>query len=183
MSTPHTTSSQSAPTGSTLSERDSKALLADFGGIEEAPLPDDLCGQLRGYQKHGVDWLCFLRGAGLGALLADDMGLGKTLQTLCALQGRSLIIMPTSLLHSWADEIDRFRPGLSYSVYHGAGRKLDVGVDVVLTSYAIEVTVFPYAAFGHVEYAIGISTSFHCSSSSVQARKNHRERLPLQVAT
>jgi superfamily II DNA or RNA helicase len=114
-----------------------RPLFEDFDGIEEAPLPEDLRAELRPYQRHGVNWLCFLRDAGLGALLADDMGLGKTLQALCALQGRALIVMPTSLLHSWSDEIDRFRPGLRYSVYHGPGRRLSLDADVVLTSYAI----------------------------------------------
>ena len=36
----------------------------------------------RPYQREGVDWMSFLREAGLGALLADDMGLGKTLQAI-----------------------------------------------------------------------------------------------------
>ena len=37
-----------------------------------------LCTDLRSYQAHGVAWLKFLDGLGLGACLADDMGLGKT---------------------------------------------------------------------------------------------------------
>ncbi len=78
-----------------------------------------------------------MRQAGLGALLADDMGLGKTLQTLCALKGRTLVVAPTSVLHNWAGEIDRFRPGLSQAIYHGPKRELDPDVDVTLTTYAI----------------------------------------------
>jgi SNF2 family DNA or RNA helicase len=84
-----------------------------------------------------VDWLCFLRRIGLGGLLADDMGLGKTLQALCALEGRSLVVAPTSLLHNWASEARRFRPGLRVNTYHGAGRRLDAEADLVLTSFAI----------------------------------------------
>jgi SNF2 family DNA or RNA helicase len=41
------------------------------------------------------------------------------------------------VLHNWADEITRFRPGLSYNVYHGPGRQLDEKRDVTLTTYAI----------------------------------------------
>ena len=60
-------------------------LIDGFDGIPRAPLPPDLRATLRDYQTRGVDWLAFLRGAGLGGVLADDMGLGKTLQTICAL--------------------------------------------------------------------------------------------------
>src|SRR5690606_15034038 len=65
---------------------DAEALrrLAESETPPPAELPADLTATLRGYQRRGVDWLCRLRDAGLGALLADDMGLGKTLQALCA---------------------------------------------------------------------------------------------------
>ena len=102
-----------------------------------AVLPADLRAELRHYQRHGVDWLSALREAGLGALLADDMGLGKTLQALCALRGRTLVVAPTSVLHNWAKEIARFRPGLHHALYHGPDRSLDADADVTLTSYAL----------------------------------------------
>ena len=114
-----------------------RPLLDDFEGIPSAVLPGDLRASLRDYQRHGIDWLCFLREAGLGALLADDMGLGKTLQALCAIPRRTLVVAPTSVLHGWADEMQRFRPGLSHCLYHGPNRRLDLDADVVLTSYAL----------------------------------------------
>jgi superfamily II DNA or RNA helicase len=114
-----------------------RGLAESFDGIPHCALPADLNGTLRPYQRLGVDWLCLLRDAGLGALLADDMGLGKTLQALCAVQGRSLVVAPTSVLHNWAREMERFRPGLSYATYHGPRRSLDAEVDVTITSYAI----------------------------------------------
>ncbi len=114
-----------------------RPILERFSSIPHAELPADFRGELREYQKHGVDWLCFLRETGLGALLADDMGLGKTVQALCALDVRSLVVAPTSLLHNWTDEIERFRPELRHCVYHGPKRELDDQADVVLTSYAI----------------------------------------------
>jgi len=112
-------------------------LLANFEGIPRATLPNDVTAKLRGYQRRGVDWLQFLRQARLGALLADDMGLGKTLQSLCAVKGRTLVVAPTSVMHSWADEMRRFRPKLSFQLYHGPRRSLDPTADVTLTSYAI----------------------------------------------
>ena len=114
-----------------------RVLLEDFSGIAEATLPADLQATLRPYQRRGVDWLVFLRDAGLGAMLADDMGLGKTVQALCAVRGRTLVVAPTSVLPNWAEEIRRFRPGLSYCVYHGPKRALDPGAEVTLTTYAI----------------------------------------------
>ena len=69
-------------------------LLVDSDGIPPAELPADLTATLRHYQRHGVDWLSFLRRAELGGVLADDMGLGKTLQALCAVSGRTLVVCP-----------------------------------------------------------------------------------------
>lgn len=112
-------------------------LLEDFRKIPRSDLPSDLQGILRDYQRQGVDWLRFLKRAGLGAILADDMGLGKTLEALCTIEGRTLVICPTSVLSNWTAEIDRFRPGLTWSVFHGPGRVLDADADVVLTTYAI----------------------------------------------
>lgn len=114
-----------------------RPLLHDFEGIPRVELPGDLRGELRSYQRAGVDWLQFLRSARLGALLADDMGLGKTLQAICVLGPRSLVVAPTSLLHNWAEELERFRPGLRVQIFHGPRRQLEADADVVLTSYAI----------------------------------------------
>jgi superfamily II DNA or RNA helicase len=114
-----------------------QALLEDFHGLPEAPLPHGVQAILRPYQRLGVNWLAFVRQAGLGALLADDMGLGKTLQTLCVLQGHTLVVAPTSVLHHWADELRRFRPDLRVSMYHGPQRALTATADVTLTTYAI----------------------------------------------
>ncbi|MCP3142681.1 DEAD/DEAH box helicase [Pyxidicoccus xibeiensis] len=109
-------------------------------GFEKLPapvLPGDLVATLRPYQLQGVSWLGFLRGAGLGGILADDMGLGKTLQTICALGPGSLVVCPTSVLPNWAAELKRFRPSLKVCVYHGPGRALDASADITLTTYAI----------------------------------------------
>jgi len=112
-------------------------IIEGFDRIPEAPLPADLNATLRPYQHVGVSWLSFLRDAGLGAVLADDMGLGKTLQTLCALQGRTLVVCPRSVVFNWADEIQKFRPGLTLAIYHGPRRTLDRAADVVITTYAV----------------------------------------------
>ena len=111
-------------------------LVENFTGIPTAALPH-ITATLRAYQHIGVDWLCFLRDAGLGAVLADDMGLGKTLQTICALRGRTLVVCPKSVVYGWAEEIARFAPGLRTVAYEGSRRELDAKADVTITTYAV----------------------------------------------
>ena len=74
----------------------------------------------------------------LGAVLADDMGLGKTLQTLCAVRGRTLVVCPRSVVHNWAAEIRRFRPGAARPPSITAPSAPSIRTaDVTLTTYAL----------------------------------------------
>jgi superfamily II DNA or RNA helicase len=114
-----------------------ETLIKNFEGLPQATLPQELRAELRSYQRTGVNWLCFLREAQLGGMLADDMGLGKTLQALTAIQGKCLVVAPTSVLFNWRNEIEKFRPGLKVSLYHGPRRSMDEQADITLTSYAI----------------------------------------------
>jgi superfamily II DNA or RNA helicase len=112
-------------------------LFAAFERLPEPTLPDDLTATLRPYQRRGVAWLAFLRGARLGGILADDMGLGKTLQALAVAGPGTLVVCPTSVVFNWADEARRFRPRLRVSVYHGPARALDDAADLTITTYAL----------------------------------------------
>lgn len=114
-----------------------RPLLEDFESLPQAKLPDDLQAELRPYQRKGVDWLSFMRSARMGALLADDMGLGKTLQTISVLESPALVVAPTSVVFNWMSELEKFRPALSVSLYHGPNRALDPAADVTLTSHAL----------------------------------------------
>lgn len=114
-----------------------RQLLFDPDALAPPTLPTDLTAQLRPYQEVGVRWLTILRRAKMGATLADDMGLGKTLQVICTLEGRCLVVAPTSLVFNWASEIEKFRPGLQVNVYHGKNRRLAEGPGITLTSYAL----------------------------------------------
>lgn len=113
-----------------------RPLVDGFERLPSAPVPDGLDAILRPYQRHGVNWLMFLKTAGLGGVLADDMGLGKTLQTICALEKGSLVVCPTSVLPNWKAELARFRPSLTVNAYHGPSRSL-TEADVTLTTYAL----------------------------------------------
>jgi len=130
-----------------------KAYVGRFRDDAEIPpvvLPASFKGDLRPYQKQGLDWLQHLRANGLGGFLADDMGLGKTAQTIAHLvfehaAGRldrpALIVVPTSLITNWTAELTKFAPHLSTTVLHGLDRherrQTLEGVHVVITTYTL----------------------------------------------
>ncbi|RDC69828.1 hypothetical protein DLJ49_17920 [Rhodovulum sp. 12E13] len=111
--------------------------------------PDGLSAQLRAYQAYGAAWMGSLLEAGFGGVLADDMGLGKTVQVLALLQARreggapgpALLIVPTSLLHSWQTQAAQFTPDLRLVVLHGPGRAARraaaLQADLVVTTYPL----------------------------------------------
>ncbi|WP_394788849.1 SNF2-related protein [Rhodoferax sp.] len=125
------------------------AQLAGHSALPEVPLPAGVLASLRPYQQQGLNWLQFLRRAGLNGILADDMGLGKTLQTLAHIQvekdaGRlthpALIIAPLSLMGNWQREAQRFCPGLRSLVLHGADRH-----EAADTTHEHDLVIAPYS--------------------------------------
>jgi len=120
--------------------------IAEVGEI--TPLvPDDLCATLRHYQRVGYEWLSRLYQWQAGGCLADDMGLGKTLQTITLLlaqahKGPSLIVVPSSVIYNWRNEIRKFAPSLHVSLLNKSAKRdqmiriADVG-EVVITSYGL----------------------------------------------
>jgi superfamily II DNA or RNA helicase len=124
--------------------------LRDFEGIPAVEPPPLHNGSLRGYQQRGLDFLAYLSEFGFGGILADEMGLGKTVQVVSYLLRRkrnegprpSLVIAPTSVTHTWENEIARFAPELTTLRLHSgserAARYDEVkNADVVITSYAL----------------------------------------------
>lgn len=95
----------------------------------ELKLPNSNKSNLKPYQISGIQWLQDLYNLRLGALLADDMGLGKTLQTLSFLDelrsrdemGPVLIVVPSSLIFNWQDEIQKFTPELKLHIFSNQG--------------------------------------------------------------
>lgn len=123
--------------------------LSDVESLPERPLPQGFHGELRPYQRKGMDFLSFLADHGLHGILADDMGLGKTIQAIALLlrdkeegkPGPSLLVAPTSVVYNWERELSRFAPSLKTLVLHGSARRERFGdiaeADVVVTSYAL----------------------------------------------
>ena len=114
----------------------------------KVPVPRELAGTLRDYQKEGFTFLARRAEVGLGACLADDMGLGKTIQTLALLLrrrdvGPALVIAPTSVCRNWEDEAVRFAPTMRVRTL-GPGEPGQVlraqRGDLVVTSYGTMVS-------------------------------------------
>ncbi|MEC8051298.1 MAG: DEAD/DEAH box helicase [Myxococcota bacterium] len=112
--------------------------------------PESLQGELRDYQRRGLDWLSMLHRHRLTGILADDMGLGKTMQAISLLLkikedegfGQSLVVAPTSVVTVWRDEIQRFAPAIRIAMWHGSPKlryeiDLDDNIDVIITSYGV----------------------------------------------
>lgn len=123
------------------------ATLLPFDQIPAVACPQNLRAELRHYQQKGYEWLCYMKENKAGIILADDMGLGKTLQTIALLlkekqngiKTPSLIVMPTSLVFNWANELRKFAPDLRSMTHTGANRSKTPSAfsffDVILTTY------------------------------------------------
>jgi SNF2 family DNA or RNA helicase len=142
-----------------------KSSVRNLEQFEDIPVPKEICRELYHYQKKGFSWLVHLHKNNFGGCLADDMGLGKTLQTIAFMQYLanektqasenepvSLIIVPTSLIFNWQNELKDFAPSLRVYPYTGKNRLKDVksvsvfsNYDVIIASYAmvrIDIEIF-----------------------------------------
>lgn len=179
--------------------RDASTRLIDFSGIPDYTLPAGLNAELRGYQKHGYDWLCMLRDIGLHGCLADDMGLGKTVQTLALLlheveSGRAtgpvLVVAPTSVVQNWVDEASKFVPSLRVLRLGGEDRAGRISsleslhdFDMIVTSYALmrqDLDVLGEVRFHYVVLDEAQAVKNPNSQTAKAARALHaRHRLTL----
>lgn len=132
---------------------DFRKMVRDISDPEdmEFEIPEELNASLRDYQKFGFKWLKTLSKYGLGGILADDMGLGKTIQMLTFLLSErqekgseaNLIIVPTSLVYNWEEEVKKFAPSLKTLLVLGTKDernnliKESGDYDLVITSYPL----------------------------------------------
>ena len=138
-----------------------------FDRIPAQPVPQGFRGELRPYQKAGLDWLHFLHDYDMGGILADDMGLGKTVQVLAFLQSlkeqgkaekATLLVVPKSLLTNWQREAARFTPELRILQFVGATRRKEHDLfdqhDIVLTTYGTMLRDIEFLRSYRFHYAI-----------------------------
>lgn len=114
---------------------------------QDIEIPQRYNELLRDYQKDGFRWLKLMHRYGFGGILADDMGLGKTLQVIAFLEsekqeGRtSIVIVPSSVLYNWEDEVCKFASDLKVCCITGSQAKREelirgsMDMDLLITSY------------------------------------------------
>ena len=139
--------------------------------LEQAIPSEKLNKLLRPYQKQGFYWLNHLYKLNFGGCLADDMGLGKTIQTITLLESiyyqdektektpllngqlslfqeyqssipASLIVVPTSLLHNWKNELKKFAPDLKVYIHAGIKRLKTLDIEQIFKRYQIIITSY-----------------------------------------
>ena len=126
-----------------------KEKLLTFKEISNVKVPKQIKAELRPYQKEGLNWLNFLDENSWGGILADDMGLGKTLQILSFLQHHininkedtHLIVLPTTLVFNWEDEIEKFTKSIKTHFHVGGNRERNTDKfskhNIVITTYGV----------------------------------------------
>ena len=139
--------------------------LEHFDTVKDIGLPNGFHGELRPYQQQGLNWLNFLDDFNFGGCLADDMGLGKTVQVIAFILSQcakvkhnvNLIVVPTSLIFNWQQEIARFAPSINVHTIYGPERiKSSEDFDryeVVLTSYGnliSDIVFLRHYAFNYI---------------------------------
>ncbi|MFA6144283.1 MAG: DEAD/DEAH box helicase [Sulfurimonas sp.] len=139
--------------GNAVFDEDLELFFENLFRPQDFDISPNLQATLRPYQERGVQWCVSNLLSGFGVVLADDMGLGKTIQTIATLlhlyenahlKGRTLIVIPTSLMSNWENELAQFAPSLSVSLYYGMGRQLS-DTQIIITTYDIfrrDVSVF-----------------------------------------
>jgi SNF2 family DNA or RNA helicase len=171
--------------------KDIRSQMLGEKSLASMPIPTEIKAELRSYQKEGIYWLERLKNMYLNGILADDMGLGKTLQAIVAItechnqnkEAKSVIVCPTSLLHNWKEEFNKFNPKLKVMVIDGipSQRKKIISkmsdFDVIITSYTLmqkdielyNQTNFAYAILDEAQHIKNRGTRNAKSVKMIQA--------------
>ncbi|XP_076755232.1 SWI/SNF-related, matrix-associated actin-dependent regulator of chromatin, subfamily a, containing DEAD/H box 1 [Xylocopa sonorina] len=141
-----------------LSTNIEKAVAAGASTITSQPKALSPNLKLAPYQMVGLNWLAVMHAQNVNGILADEMGLGKTVQVIAFLtylkeagltdekDGPHLIVVPSSTMENWDNELERWSPSLKVVQYYGSQeerKEMRLGwrngdlddVDVLLTTY------------------------------------------------
>ncbi|XP_076386419.1 SWI/SNF-related, matrix-associated actin-dependent regulator of chromatin, subfamily a, containing DEAD/H box 1 isoform X2 [Megachile rotundata] len=143
-----------------LSTNIERAVAAGASAIKSQPKALSPNLKLASYQMVGLNWLAVMHAQHVNGILADEMGLGKTVQVIAFLtylkeaglkdekDGPHLIVVPSSTMENWNNELERWSPGLKVVKYCGTQeerKEMRLGwrngdlddVDVLLTTYSL----------------------------------------------
>ncbi|MFV0274779.1 MAG: SNF2-related protein [Bacilli bacterium] len=141
---------------------------------EEIILPNDFKTKLRDYQIEGYKWLHFLRHYNFPGILADDMGLGKTIQTLAFIQSinvdKTIIVVPTSLLYNWENEILKHTPNMKYLIFTG---DINTRKDLIETFNEFNIILTTYGTIRNDIKLFKDKTFDYCILDEAQYIKNY----------
>lgn len=141
-----------------LSTNMEKAVAASASAITQQPKTLSSSLTLAPYQMVGLNWLAVMHAQNVNGILADEMGLGKTVQVIAFLtylketglldeqDGPHLIVVPSSTIENWWNELERWSPSLKVVQYYGSQeerKEMRMGwrtgdlddIDVLLTTY------------------------------------------------
>ncbi|WP_455539308.1 SNF2 helicase associated domain-containing protein [Terrisporobacter sp.] len=165
-----------------------KGVLSKFKSVknQKFEVHKDLNATLRDYQIDSLSWFETLDYLGFGGILADEMGLGKTIQIISFLinkkNKKSLVVTPTSLIHNWKSEFEKFAPTIKVAICHGLKKeRMDIieniyDYDVILTTYGSLRNDLEYYEDINFDYCIideaqNIKNPLASSSDAVKAIK------------
>ncbi|XP_043253834.1 SWI/SNF-related matrix-associated actin-dependent regulator of chromatin subfamily A containing DEAD/H box 1 homolog [Colletes gigas] len=141
-----------------LSTNIEKAVAVGASAIKKQPRGLSPNLMLAPYQMVGLNWLAVMHAQNVNGILADEMGLGKTIQVIAFLtylkeaglkdekDGPHLIVVPSSTMENWNNEMEKWSPGLKVVRYFGSQeerKEMRMGwrngdlddVDILLTTY------------------------------------------------
>ncbi len=163
-----------------------KEKLTSFQGIEKTLPGTTFNGTLRPYQEDGLSWLYFLYQHGFHGILADDMGLGKTVQVIAFLSKIAeeaknlgadktiLIVVPTSLMFNWKQEIAKFLKDATLTLHHGEKRAQTID-ELIQPNFHIIITTYTTA---RIDAPLLKNIDFECLIlDEAQAIKNAKSQV------
>ena len=110
-----------------------------FHPTEKFVLREGLGGELRSYQKAGVEFIT--QHAKGKAYVGDEMGLGKTITALAAIHQEqaypALVVCPAVVVGNWKQEAEKWLPGESVQILKTGKDTVDPKADIVIASYAL----------------------------------------------
>jgi hypothetical protein len=150
------------------------ALSAATDAVLEDRIPPTLGGELKPFQRAGVEYLLKQR----RSFLADEQGLGKTVEALATIEADgaypAVVVCPASLKLNWMREIERWLPGRSAQMLEGNQGPV-AAADLTVVNYDIVFARLD-ALIALAPRAVALDESHYCKNPRAQ-RTQAAQRL------